>query len=467
MFRVILATHAVLAMILGCGGPATRAVEWPAMATATITEDPVTVECVGRGDSVAAACEDGIISGLRMIVGEYIDADVVIANDRVVSESVTSFTRSGKVRSERIGEPRLVGDQIEVTMRVTTAPSPLIRQVQGDLSMTIPFDGATLAAEISIALDDREAMQELARKILDPFPFNCMRVELVDAEGKGIASPDRSMVRVDASDGQTKLVLIARISFDNQKWKTYYETTLRPFLDAVSYESRQNRLIANGRPVSGNHVGPAPPLGATRFDRTSGPLRYVEPPQDAPSDAIALLVEARSQSRESQLVYDLYWLPKFILGSRSRGSGPNIAAFTTAPTLTLNLTDTEGETVDSTTITLGGDSPRYSLSSGGPYFLAPDHSFSRYVEPFARWIEGSRFSPSFSRSLTPGFGNGIEIGALRKNGDHSLLLMGPRWMPQGSGVSFDVAKAIWRCAIPIDPAELGEVSSITAKLSPP
>lgn len=107
---------------------------------------PVTVEATGRGGNAREARQDAIVAALRQIVGEYIEADVQLADEEVVRNEILSFSNAAGVQSEQIGEPRLVGDEVEVTMKVTVEPRPLVERVRGAAKAGACLDGAALAA---------------------------------------------------------------------------------------------------------------------------------------------------------------------------------------------------------------------------------------------------------------------------------------------------------------------------------
>ncbi len=208
-----------LVMVVGVGivdgrdaRPAFASGEGGANAAASSQDGPVTVEATGRGESPKEARKEAIVAALRQIVGEYVEADVVIANDEVVKNEILSFSNAGGVKSEQVGQPRFVeGDLVEVTMRVTIDPKPLVARVKGVAKAGARLDGAALAAEIAAAKDDYEAKKRVLDKAFANLPASIMTVKVLDADGSPSEGLDRRLVDREAGPGRVALNVPVRL----------------------------------------------------------------------------------------------------------------------------------------------------------------------------------------------------------------------------------------------------------------
>ena len=210
-------------------------------------DGPVTVEATGRGESPKEARKEAIVAALRQIVGEYVEADVVIANDEVVKNEILSFSNAGGVKSEQVGQPRFVeGDLVEVTMRVTVEPKPLVARVKGAAKAGARLDGAALAAEIAAAKDDYEAKKRVLDKAFANLPASIMTVKVLDADGSPSEGLDRRLVDREAGPGRVALNVPVRLAFDETAWNDSVRRSLGQVLEAASDRASQSSLTLRG-----------------------------------------------------------------------------------------------------------------------------------------------------------------------------------------------------------------------------
>jgi hypothetical protein len=254
-----------LVMVVGVGivdgrdaRPAFASGEGGANAAASSQDGPVTVEATGRGESPKEARKEAIVAALRQIVGEYVEADVVIANDEIVKNEILSFSNAGGVKSEQVGEPRVVGDFVEITMRVTVNPQPLVARVNERAKSSAMLDGAALAAEVSIAKGDFLAKKRVFEKAFANLPDSLLSVELFDSQGQPVNGFDRRWVSADPATGGIRVIILVAVAFDQERWRENVRPALATVLAAASRQRIESAAVlvrgANGPAELGMQV---------------------------------------------------------------------------------------------------------------------------------------------------------------------------------------------------------------------
>jgi hypothetical protein len=348
---------------------------------------PVTVEATGRGETARAARQDAIVAALRQIVGEYIEADVQLADEEVVRNEILSFSNAGGVRSEQVGEPRVVGDEFEVVMRVTVEPRPLVERVRGTATAEARLDGAALAAELAAAKDDFAAKQRVLEKLFENLPDAFMTIRIVDSEGKDTRGFDRKLVRMDRASGQATIVLPIVLGFDAKAWREQVYPAIEQVLVAAAdarLESAQvfERTASAQIPLTGT-----PTSLSTRVSRV---------PQIAPNkEAIFLLRENLGRGR--QLVFDMYTFEQGLLPFVDRRAPAAPRLRFPARTLRVRFADSDGSVVDGGDLRLAADifkrpANTFMLASvtepfGPPLFVTPtDHGGPGRSDGVVPWL---------------------------------------------------------------------------------
>jgi hypothetical protein len=264
MFKSHVLCAAVVAALPWCLMPSVEARSPEPLSSPAHQSGPVTQEATGRGASAAEARKEAIVAALRKIVGEYVEADVQLADDEVVKNEILSFSNAGGVKSEQVGEPRMVGDEVEITMRVTVEPKPLVARVKGAAKAGARLDGPALAAEIAAAKDDYEAKKRVLDKAFANLPDAFMTIRIVDSEGKDTTGIDRKLVTVDKKTGEATITIPVVLGFDLAVWKNNVYPALDEVLTAAAKRKIVDGLILDrGQAFTGH--------GTTRFE--SSPAR--------------------------------------------------------------------------------------------------------------------------------------------------------------------------------------------------
>lgn len=260
---------------------------------------PVTVEATGRGGNAREARQDAIVAALRQIVGEYIEADVQLADEEVVRNEILSFSNAAGVQSEQVGEPRLVGDEVEVTMRVTVEPRPLVERVKGAAKAGARLDGAALAAELAAAKDDFAAKKRVLEKLFENLPDAFMTIRIVDSEGKDTNGIDRKLVEIDRQSGEATIKIPVVLGFDLAVWRN----SVYPALDQV-LTAAASRKVEGGQIVDRNDKATTYRVPHTGTAMIPSPTIRAWRPPEPDQVVIALLRENLGRGR--QLTFDLF-----------------------------------------------------------------------------------------------------------------------------------------------------------------
>ncbi len=438
MAPMVMARMAVVSV--GCLGgllpmPATAAGMRSTSVMASPQDGPVTVEATGRGESPKEARKEAIVAALRQIVGEYVEADVVIANDEVVKNEILSFSNAGGVKSEQVGQPRFVeGDLVEVTMRVTVEPKPLVARVKGAAKAGARLDGAALAAEIAAAKDDYEAKKRVLDKAFANLPDAVFQLHLVDSDGQPTRTIDPKMVTRDPASGRSNVVVVASIGFDQAAWREQ----LWPALDRVLTAAARSKIESAQTMTASESVETGIDGGVLSVGHQPS-----SSPQVQPGTELVMMMR-ESIGRGRQLVFDAYVLDKGLFpylqyggNSPTNSSDNRLGAQRSTPwlrfparTLRVRLRSADGEAIEGVDRSLSGDwvgqtnvfMPR-SLGIGGndiPQFIAWN---SQMAEGRIDGLARLQVSPML---LAP-----LDSGASRGSGSYYLA---PLWMSSQSGM---------------------------------
>jgi hypothetical protein len=387
--------------------PAVSAVPTGSLAPHAAQNGPVTVEATARGPSAAEARKAAIVAALRKVVGEYVEADVVIANDEVVKDEILSFSNAGGVESEQVGEPKLVGDEVEVTMRVTVEPKPLVARVKGAAKAGAKLDGAALAAEIAAAKDDYKAKKRVLEKAFAELPDAFMTIRIVDSEGNDTTGIDRELVEIDRGTGNATITIPIVLGFDKGVWRNVVHPALDQVLTAAA-----DRKVVDGLIVDRRKDMESPRVRFTGRRTTLEPQPRSRPWQTRDSFTVALMRENLGRGR--QFNFDLYEfseaedLPLF---RWSDDGNPRFTESSVTPRrLRVRLIDDEGDAVDGKDVELvgfndgvkqfGTQADPQSVLEGsyfGPIFLAPFATYKAsrggQVQVAPLWFDSSLWLP--------------------------------------------------------------------------
>jgi hypothetical protein len=184
------------------------------------TTSPITIESIGQGLSSAEARKDAIVNALNKVVGEYIESETIVENNKIVKDTILAFSNAENIKSEVISKRFVDGDIIEVTCKITINPGKVVGKVRAATASAVYINGEALSVEIEVMHDNIVKQREALLKHLEGLPTKLLRARLVDQSGNEIA--DGRIPREDIMmEGNTVvLALNIEVSYD---LKAFYE----------------------------------------------------------------------------------------------------------------------------------------------------------------------------------------------------------------------------------------------------
>ena len=449
MIRLVLPLAAALAASSFLVGASASAASAAAISSPAAQSGPVTQEATGRGASAAEARKEAIVAALRQIVGEYVEVDVQLADDEVVKNEILSFSNAGGVKSEQVGDPRMVGDEVEITMRVTVEPKPLVARVKGAAKAGARLDGAALAAEIAAAKDDYAARKRVLEKTFANLPDAFMRIRIVDSEGKDTTGVDRKLVEVDKKTGEATITIPVVLGFDMALWKRSIHPALEQVLKAASVRTLETDVVMEHDQESWSR-------GFFKYTRTPvKPMKLEtggEPWRGAWNKLgegnVLLGLEREDLGRGRQIVCSVYEIEAGLLPFLSERSVPGwkdpLPEFNGLSTrqLRIRLLDAAGETVDGANL---------NLSTIGRFTLPPTESGT---------LEGLESANPHVRVLSPMISGHMD-------GNRGQVWVLPRWQNSDYQRVVQASEATVTVQLRMSPADLEVVEKIEVELFGP
>lgn len=271
------------------------------------SEDWVTVEVEGRGDSVKSATQDAIANGLRRIVGEYVTADTRIIDDELVEDVIKSFTVGQQVMSERIGKPDFADNgDIVVNMRISAQPREINAKFEKAAASAVYMDGESLAAEIEFAANNIQKQQQILIDLTRDLPARLLVARLVDRNGNPLLDgrPEKEDIK-QLDDGRCVIGLNIQLYFDLASWYQRVEPRLREALSAMSIRHVPGAVRVQYSPGAPQKFLPYPTFrmeGAV----VDGVTNWIPPKI---GEDVILLSRSRDRFGSSE-VFDAYVIPE-------------------------------------------------------------------------------------------------------------------------------------------------------------
>ncbi|MDG2053726.1 MAG: hypothetical protein P8J86_03365 [Phycisphaerales bacterium] len=270
-----------------------------------------TVEAEGIGKSAVEAERNAIANGIRQIIGEHIDSEIVINDERVVKDLIKSYTTSKNVTSERIGNFRVVGDEVAVTMRVTAELEPLYAMFRERSTSATVIDGDVLAAELDLARDNIVAQRKILENLLLDLPTRLLIARLVDRDGKPILDgrPTKKDMRPIVGSDQIAIAVNIECYFDLETFYTKVAPALSRALHAMSESHKENVYRVS------KEDDPNQPSRTLFTDEPTVPLDFSVMPWKAEfSPDLFEVVLARTRNEDGSLVvFDRFLLSTELL----------------------------------------------------------------------------------------------------------------------------------------------------------
>ncbi len=283
---------------------------------------PITVEARGLGANPLEARKDAIANALRQVVGEYIEADTVIENEEIVTDTITAFTNSSDVKSEVL-ERGFEGDSVFVICKVTIVPSQIVGKIRDAALSAVNIDGEALAAELEANHDNIQLQKDTLNNLFSGLAPRLLVARLVDRSGNPILDGRPPKDDIKMGDESVRFALNIEVYFDLQ---TYYDRVypnLNKVLRAVSlkylpaeiqtsksnYKSDQHKIAFTNYPVNGRRWS-----SRTSELNMEGGSANISKMDVGPQNFVVLLSRSRNRFG-SEEGFDAFILPRELYDS--------------------------------------------------------------------------------------------------------------------------------------------------------
>jgi hypothetical protein len=210
---------------------------------------PITVEARGIGTGAFEARKDAIANALRQVVGEYIEADTVIENEEVVTDTITAFTNSSDVKSE-ILDRGFEGDNVWVICKVTIVPSQIVGKIRDAALSAVNIDGEALAAELEANQDNIELQKETLENLFKGIAPRLLVARLIDREGNPIEDGRIPKDDIMYKGDEVLFALNIEIYYDLETYYTKVYPNLNRVLRAVAVKYLPAEVEVSGKKSS-------------------------------------------------------------------------------------------------------------------------------------------------------------------------------------------------------------------------
>lgn len=212
----------------------------------------VVIVASGVGTSVDIACKEAIRNAVEKAVGSAVSAETLIKNDRLITDSILTYSDGFVDGWERIGDVRKTTDGLfRVLIKARVQQTKLVQRLEATNVTVSAVAGNDLLAEAVSKYEREKDGEALILKLLEGFPGTILRAEVV---GKPRI--------IKASDREAMLGVTVTCSVDLPKYADWIART-RPYLTKVASKTTRLPWVPSkfGRPL-----GKTPSLERWRLD---------------------------------------------------------------------------------------------------------------------------------------------------------------------------------------------------------
>ncbi len=211
-----------------------------------ISIKPVTIESVGRGNTSREAIADASANAIRQIIGEHVEYESTVQNEKLVTETIEAFTNAESVKSEII-ERTFEGERVRVLCKVTVIPSNVIGKFKEIQQSNQIVDGEALLAEVAVMRDNLELQKKTLAKMLHGVGPKLLTATLIDRSGNKIQDGRIPKDDIIFDGNQVTVAINAKISFDQERYVKEVVPYFRKVLKAIAIKHIPNAIKAEYR----------------------------------------------------------------------------------------------------------------------------------------------------------------------------------------------------------------------------
>ncbi len=203
--------------------------------TQGVQELTKTVVAVGVGATQNDAEISAVRSAVMMTVGEFIDAETLVKNGKLVDDKILSYS-SGYVESyKQMGSVRaLEGGLMEIKILAVVRRTVLQEKVKATIKSAMEVDGKSLFAEVLTRTDQLSDAKEMIESVFKDFPLKVLDATL---ESKQNDSP---AFHFDAATGELFVPVRLRVN------KKKYARMVKEIVDKIEPLAKYKKHICLG-----------------------------------------------------------------------------------------------------------------------------------------------------------------------------------------------------------------------------
>lgn len=190
--------------------------------------DAVKVRGKGMGADRAAALKDALRDAVERAVGQFVDADRLVKNDRLIKDQVLTFSNAYVQKYDVVSESSGDGNGIVTIVILAQVEKGQLKRKLTELmpSLTVPVGvGAAHAEVVTKVKSDKDAVKLLENALEDVNPLRqLLRVSLVG---------DVEPVKKDAGESLS-LAYLFRLEIDRERYLNKFLPKLQQVLGQVS-----------------------------------------------------------------------------------------------------------------------------------------------------------------------------------------------------------------------------------------
>jgi hypothetical protein len=198
------------------------------------TPTDAVVVVTGVGLDRSAATKDALVSAVRHVVGEVVDAKTLVRNDKLVIDEVLTYSNGFVAAYEEVARWE-VGREVHVRVRATVQRERIMDKLRGSGVPLQDFDGSKTYARVVTELQQAKDARKMLRRKFERFPDS-----LIDAR---VVTEPRPLER---SEDEVTLGYDVAFGIDSDKYESFLRDTI-PLLDLMA--SRKGTFTLYGRPA--------------------------------------------------------------------------------------------------------------------------------------------------------------------------------------------------------------------------
>ena len=173
--------------------------------------DTQTVFAEGVGTTSEEALKDAFRAAVRQVVGEVVDGETLIKNEELVKDQVLTYSNGFIAEHKALSETHENG-MFHIKIRASVQRRGVIMKLKAANIVLKTVDGPSIFGKVVTQLDEEKGADALIRKVLEGFPGDYIKSEIVGEPELVKKSQDDVTIRIKV-----------RFRSDAAAWKSFYQ----------------------------------------------------------------------------------------------------------------------------------------------------------------------------------------------------------------------------------------------------